>query len=334
MDFVFKPSKPPHSKAGRDRDRCYYCNEKPVVYLRYADRHLCKRHFNRLVEKRFSRALREQGLKAKETVVIGVSGGKDSLAMLYMFKKLLAKIPLKLIALSIDEGIADYRDESLKRAEDYAKALGIEYHRYSFREEIGKSLDEIMEGKEEEPACGYCGVFRRQLLNDKAKELGADWVAIGHNLDDAVQTIMMNLLRNEPSRIARYFKPLYKGDAFVPRLKPNIWIPERELSIYALLNDIPFENSECPYAKYSIRYFVRHLINRLEDRYPGAKFRIMRSMQSMIDKMQFEDVEEKLKRCKVCGRPSNTDICMFCRLLAEVKGLDNELADGSPSDDE
>ncbi len=328
----------------KQRGICYYCNEKAVVYLRYADRHLCKRHFNRLVEKRFSRALREQGLKAKQTVVLAVSGGKDSLAMMLMFKKLLAKIPLNLIAVSVDEGIAGYRDESVARARAFAKELAIPHYTYSFKDLVGKSLDEIMANREGEAACGYCGVFRRQILNDKAKALGADWVVIGHNLDDAVETIFMNLLRNEPSRIVRFFEPLVQDERFVPRLRPNMWIPEKEMALYALLNDVPFENAECPYAKYSIRYYVRAMINRLEDRYPGAKFRIMRSMLSMVERMKrrkagersggdknratgngnptnattLEDELARLKTCKICGMPSNSDVCMFCKLLEEI----------------
>ncbi|RME80055.1 MAG: TIGR00269 family protein [Methanobacteriota archaeon] len=294
---------------------CHYCNNEAYVYLPYAARELCEKHFSKLIESRFSRSLREEGLKPHAKVLVGLSGGKDSATLLYMLKKLTSKIPLSIVAVTIDEGIANYRSKSVEAAEKLCKELDIEHVIVPFSKEVGKSLDEAMEDNPE-PACGYCGVFRRYLLNKAARDLKADYVAIGHNLDDAVQTVMMNLLRNEPSRIARFFKPLSTSDDFVPRLKPLIHIPEKEIVLYALSKGLVFDDGECPYANRSIRYDVRVLLNNLEDRYPGAKFRILRSALSIVESMKFEPV--KMKPCSICSMPTNNDVCMFCSMKEKL----------------
>jgi uncharacterized protein (TIGR00269 family) len=296
--------------------QCRYCNNEAAIHLAYADTLLCDKHFCSLIEKRFSSSLREQGLKPKQKVMVALSGGKDSTTLLYLLKKITSKIPLNLVAVTIDEGIQGYRPKSLEKAQIMCKKLGVEHHIYHFSTEVGKSLDEIMENKDEEPACGYCGVFRRYLLNKAAKDLKCDVVAVGHNLDDTAQTVIMNLLRNEPLRITRFFKPLVEPDEFVKRIKPLMYIPEKEIALYAMIKNLEFDDGECPYARRSLRYYVRDMINRLEDKKPGSKFQIVKSIMTLLNNSE-HNIKE-MKRCKQCSMPTNSDICMFCQLKSMI----------------
>ena len=80
----------------------------------------------------------------------------------------------------------------------------------TFKDEIGFTLGELVRKTRTNAPCSYCGVIRRRILNKKARELKADKLAIGHTLDDTVQTVLMNLMRNEPLRLVRYMEPLIR----------------------------------------------------------------------------------------------------------------------------
>ena len=108
-----------------------------------------------------------------------------------------------MVAVTVDEGIAGYRDDTIKAARAIALKLGIEQEIVSFREMYGYDLDEMVVGKKVAP-CTYCGVFRKNALNRAAKRLGASKVATGHNLDDEAQSVMMNYLKGDMERLMRF----------------------------------------------------------------------------------------------------------------------------------
>ena len=134
--------------------------------------------------------------------MIAVSGGKDSTALLFSMHKILSGRDVELVAITVDEGIAGYRDDTIKAARSIAGQLGVEEHVVSFREEYGYDLDDMVVGKRVAP-CTFCGVFRKHALNRAAKHLGADRVATGHNLDDEAQSVMMNYLKGDLERLMR-----------------------------------------------------------------------------------------------------------------------------------
>ena len=117
--------------------------------------------------------------------------------------------PKQLIALTIDEGIKDYRENSIKNAIEICKELNIEHHIVSFKEKVGLTLDEIITIKKKLPdykyACNYCATIRRRLLNDGAKELGGNILAMGHNLTDIAETFLMNILYKRFHLIANQY---------------------------------------------------------------------------------------------------------------------------------
>ncbi len=288
------------------------CGGKAVINLRYAGKRLCKTCFIRLFEKRVKKTIRElYPVKRGDRLIVGLSGGKDSTVVLHM----MAKLPLpprEIIAITIDEGIEGYRDKGLEAAKNIAKEYGVEHKVFRYKNEVGMSLDKIMEFSKE-PACSHCGVLRRTLLNKAVKELGGDLLVTGHNLDDAVQSCFMNLIRNEPSKIASFIKQK-ETKGFVKRIKPLVSSPEKEVALYAMLHNMPIDSEECPYARFSLRAHVRKMINELEEKYPGTKFKIF---QSMLNIKSEDDREFKL--CEHCGSPSSGKICMFCKRKKQYK---------------
>ena len=130
----------------------------------------------------------------------------------------------------------------------------------------------------------------------------------------------MNLMRNEPLRLIRYLNPTEQNEKFVPRIKPLIRSPEKEVAIYGLLKGIDIHGQECPYAKFAFRQQIRHHLNELEERYPGVKFKILNSflaLQKYVNKDAIPK-ESEIAKCKMCGEPTSQKICKFCEIVESI----------------
>src|SRR3989338_6751445 len=173
------------------------CNEKPVISL-YSGEKLCKNHFIEYFENKVFKTVRQYGLLDKEeNLGVAVSGGKDSLTVLHILKKLSKENPkITLNAIAIDEGIAGYRDKTLIAAKEFCDKNNIRLHIFSYKEEFWLTLDEMLKILNVKP-CTVCGIFRRYLLNKKSRDLKLTKLATGHNLDDECQSIFFNQMRKE-----------------------------------------------------------------------------------------------------------------------------------------
>jgi len=271
--------------------------------------------------KKFKDTIRTNKLMERgDHIVCGVSGGKDSLVLLYLYDKLREKLQFELTALTIDEGIAGYRDLSIPFVRKACKDLGVDLHIRSFKEDYGYSLDEVTTMKERLGACSYCGVFRRNILNRHARELGADRLALGHNLDDEAQVILMNLLRGDVSRFGRtgtFYRDVHPK--FVPRIKPLREIPEKEIVLYAILNGIDFDFEECPYAPEAFRDDVRDFLNEMEEKRPGTKHSLLKTYDKIYPIMNERFTPESISTCEVCGEPSISSLCKKCEMLKKIE---------------
>jgi len=295
---------------------CSICGRRACYVRRYSGQRFCAEHFLDYFERKVRQTMLRYGmLERGERVGVAVSGGKDSLTMLSILHSLSDKLDLELQAILIDEGIAGYREETIKRARRFCKKLGVPLSTVSFKDRLGFSLDEMVE-RSRRNACTFCGVFRRKLLNDAARELACDKLATGHNLDDEVQAIVMNYLRGDIERLLRLGTNAGSGE-LVPRVKPLMEMPEKEVALYALLSGIPASFEECPYAEQSFRTEVREMINRLEENNPGIKFSILRGYQKLLPCLKSHP-QKALRRCANCGAPTSGERCKACLLLEEL----------------
>jgi len=296
---------------------CSKCSEQAVVFSRS---HLCQSHFLEDFERRVEETVRKNDMiKEGDRIAVAVSGGKDSVALLFCLQKILEGRDVELVAVTVDEGIASYRDDTLEVAKKIAERLGIEQKIVSFREEFGLDLDEMVQGKDVAP-CTFCGVFRKSALNRTAKRLGASKVATGHNLDDEAQSVMMNYLKGDIERLLR-FRPAREQPGLVPRVKPLACIPEKEIALYGMLNGIFAESRECPYAQLSLRSDVREMMNRLEDLVPGTKQSTMQGFERISELAKGKWAQIDLGACLECGEPCVKDLCKACELAKKAKGM-------------
>ena len=119
----------------------------------------------------------------------------------------------------------------------------------SYSELFGFSLDQALDWKDDRDlsSCSMCGVFRRRAIDEAAVKAKVDVVATAHNLDDYVQTFMMNLLHGDVERLGWLDPSTYDDDFPVRRVKPLTEVYEEEVALYAYLSKIPFQSVNCPY---------------------------------------------------------------------------------------
>jgi uncharacterized protein (TIGR00269 family) len=249
-------------------------------------------------------------------VALGLSGGKDSIALLEILHTLRQAHPHStLTAISIDEGVGGYRDEALHLAAQATKRLGVEHHVTSFRKLFGHTIDEIAAAPRELHACSYCGVLRRRALNTAARAIDADRLATAHNLDDMAQTALLNILRGDTNRLAQIDPGGRTFPGFIRRIKPYAEIPEKESTLYAYLTDIPFQATPCPYTAEAMRNDARDTLNRLEYKRPGTKHTVYRTALKLAPNIQTRELPTQ---CATCGEPSPDTRCRACTLIQSL----------------
>ena len=293
--------------------KCTICDNPAVISRRENGVRLCQQHFIQFFESKVYRTIISGSMiSEKEKIAVALSGGKDSTALLFCLHRILSGQDVEIVAITVDEGIAGYRDDTILAARAIAERLGVEQQVVSFREEYGQSLDEMVVGRHVAP-CTYCGVFRKHALNRAAKSLGADKIATGHNLDDEAQTVMMNYLKGDMERLMR-LRPRRAQKGLVPRIKPLRAVPEKEIALYCMLNDVFFLSRECPYANLSLRSEVRDMMNILESGFPGTKLSTVRGFERMAEEEQDRWPQIELFACRQCGEPCVGERCKACEL--------------------
>ena len=299
--------------------KCSFCGLDAVYFKRTSSEYFCKKCFTKYVERKFKKLIRKYGMiKKNDVIAIGVSGGKDSSVMLYLLSNILKKrSDIKYFAILIDEGIKDYRTISIKYIKDLCKRVSIPLHIFSFKKELNVTIDKV--SIKHKKTCTYCGVFRRYLLNKKSREMNANKLFVGHNLDDEAESIIMNFFRGDYNRFLRLGAAPYKEkrNGFVPRYKPMLTLSEKEIMLYAILKHIPFYDGECPYSFNNVRRDTLNMLSEIEKKYPGTKQNIVK-FYSRIRK-SLPEWEGHIKKCRICNEPSSNEVCKSCELINTLK---------------
>ncbi len=299
---------------------CSKCFSEAITYIRYNGSHLCPDHFTEFVERRVKKEIRRQLEMGKHKQIgVAVSGGKDSSVALQLLSEILgSRRDVSISAISVDEGIAGYRSESLEKVKELCRSLKIPLTIVSFKDEVGLEMDEVSRYLGPRTPCAYCGVLRRRCLNKAAKEIGAEVLATGLNLDDTSQAILMNFTRGDVERLARLGPHEKVQPGLIPRIQPLRSIPEKESYLYALVRGIDFSDGVCPYYQRALRNQYREMLDEMETRTPGTKFSILSSYDAIGPLIREKYSPAKLNSCE-CGEPTLGGRCMSCKLLDELK---------------
>jgi cytoplasmic tRNA 2-thiolation protein 1 len=180
-------------------------------------------------------------------------------------------------------------------------------------------LDDALENRRTKlTSCAICGTFRRRAIDIAATKAGVTVLATGHNLDDMVQTFMINLLNGDLKRVAWFNSSRDPGTELrVRRVHPFLEIYEKEIALYAFGNETPLQTIPCPYMDEGIRTSVRAYLNDMEEKHPGMKYTLLKSALELSERSTVE--QPLVTKCSRCGFPSTSDPCSVCALLEVVK---------------
>lgn len=208
-----------------------------------------------------------------DKIAVGVSGGKDSLALLKGLIEINRYYPKQytITAIMVDPCFENNQTD-YTRIEEYCKSNRIEY--IIKRTELAKIVFE--QNKSSSP-CSLCAKMRRGILHKTAKELGCNKLALGHHSDDAAQTFLMNLFQGGSASCFRPVTYLTESDLYV--IRPMIFCDEAKITSLSEREDFPVIKSRCPVDKNTERERTGALISELSKKYPDLKSKILGALQ-------------------------------------------------------
>ena len=212
-----------------------------------------------------------QMIAPKDRIAVGVSGGKDSVTLLYLLAALREYYPepFELTAITIDMGLPGM---DFSPVEALCERLRVPYH--TVKTEIGPI---IFDYRKEKNPCSLCAKLRRGALSTAMNEHGIKTIALGHHYDDAVETLLMNLLFE--GRIGCFQPVTYLSRSDVTQIRPLLYVKEQQVRNVAAKLDLPIVHNPCPANGETRRQEVKELIESLSERYPDLKQKLFGAMQ-------------------------------------------------------
>lgn len=217
------------------------------------------------------RAIDDYGMVAAgDKIAVGVSGGKDSLALLCALAEMrrFYPNPFEIVAITVDMG---FEGGDFSALESFYKELGIEY-----RIEKTNLADIIFNIRKEPNPCALCAKMRRGMLHDIAKEMGCNKIALGHHYDDVLETFMMNLC-NE-GRLGTFSPVTYLDRKDITMIRPFVLTKESEIAAFAENHSLPVIRSLCPEDKHTDREKYKKLIDSMERENEGLRHRMFTAL--------------------------------------------------------
>lgn len=291
---------------------CDICGRKPTYRLYQRGRILCKDHFVEFFIGKVRDTIESFSLFSKDDrIMVAVSGGKDSLVLL----KVLKDLGYDVCAFHINLGIGEYSDISSKKFMNFVEREKISHIILDVKSMMGFGIGEIAK-KVKRPTCSVCGTIKRYLMDRYSKGYV---VATGHNLDDEVSFLFMNLFNWSLGYIKRQSPILPEEHGFSRKVKPLSLIYEYETALYAFINGIDYVLDECPLSHGATTLDIKKAVNMIEGKIPDFKVRFFETFINLKDRIDVEDRRDgELRPCLRCGYPTIIGVCLFCRIMERV----------------
>lgn len=210
-----------------------------------------------------------------DRIAIGISGGKDSLTLLYALHGLQRFYPKQFTihAVTVDLGFENLKLDEIRKLCD---SMNIPYH--IIKTDIGKI---IFEDRKESNPCSLCAKMRKGALNSAIKELGCNKVAYAHHKDDVVDTMIMSLIYE--GRFHTFRPVTYLDRMELTVIRPLIYMKEADVIGFVNKYDVPVVKSPCPADGHTKREYVKMLIQGINKETPGVRDRMFTAVQNSVD---------------------------------------------------
>ena len=212
-------------------------------------------------------------IKEGDKIAVGVSGGKDSVALLTALARLQSYYPkrFELTAITLSMGLPGMDFTPIKTL---CQELDVPY---VVKETQIAQI--IFEARQEKNPCALCSKMRRGALNDTIKEMGISILALGHHMDDAVETLVMNLVYE--GRIGCFEPVTYMSRSGVTQIRPMLYCREMDVTGFVRREKLPIVESTCPMDKNSRREDTKKLLSQLTHQFPDLRTKLFGAMQRL-----------------------------------------------------
>ena len=213
-----------------------------------------------------------QLIEAGDKIAVGISGGKDSLTMLYALHGLqrFYPQPFEIEAITVDLGFPDF---DLSQIRALCESLGVKYT--VVKTEIAQIIFD--ERKESNP-CSLCAKMRKGALNEAIKAAGCNKVAYAHHKDDVIETMLMSLLFE--GRIHTFAPKTYLDRMDLTVIRPLLYVDEKDIIGFRNAYELPVQKSPCPVDGYTKREYAKELVRSLNTEHLGARERMFAAILS------------------------------------------------------
>ena len=252
-----------------------------------------------------------------DKIVVGLSGGKDSLALLYclnLYRKF-SHTDFEIQPITLDLGFPGFDKEPLEK---YCQSIGLNLI-VSDAKEVYKILT-IQQEKQGLPhlPCSICSRMKKAAINKAAKEIGFNKVAFAHHADDAIETLLMNEIYG--SRIATFSPKMHLENADIDFIRPFILVHEKDIKQFIKEENIAVMGSSCPADKHTTREDIKIFLNDLYHSYPQARDNFL----TMLSAYEHEDtwgdeIYYQINQEGLSLKPVITPIDMFNALDIRTK---------------
>ena len=201
-----------------------------------------------------------------DQIAVGISGGKDSLTLLYALSGLRRFYPKKfeLAALTVDLGFDHY---DLSEIRQLCKTLDVEYH--VIKTKIGEI---VFEERKESSPCALCAKMRKGALNDYAKQIGCNKVAYAHHMDDMIETMVLSMIFE--GRFYSFSPVTFLDRMELTVIRPMMYVSEAEVKGFRNKYNLPVVENPCPVDGVTKRQYAKDLVRQINLDHPGAKKRM------------------------------------------------------------
>lgn len=213
-----------------------------------------------------------------DKIAVGISGGKDSLTLLYALSSLrrFYPHPFELVAVTVDLGFANLDLSEIKKL---CEKLEVPYT--VVKTQIGQI---VFEQRQENNPCALCAKMRKGALNEAMKQLGCNKIAYAHHMDDVVETMMLSLLYE--GRFHTFSPVTYLDDTGLTVIRPLIYMKEADVIGFVRKYEVPVVKSPCPVDGHTKREYVKQLLKQLNTENPGVKQRMFTAIQNGCDNLK------------------------------------------------
>jgi uncharacterized protein (TIGR00269 family) len=305
--------------TGMPAIRCARCGAEDARYhISFARVSLCGKCYIRYYERKLKSTVLKYGmLRVMKRPLVALSGGKDSTSALVGLKSVFPD--LEVTALYIDLGIPGYSEESERVVRKVTDELGVELVIHRLREE-GRTIPELAVGRFRRKPCAICGTVKRYIMNRVAVERGHDSVVTGHNLDDTVE-VLFELYRRGLLEEAVRLRPVLPGDGvkLASRVKPLFEMTDEEDLYYVDAKGIEVVESWCPLVRGAKTVSRKVLIHEIESKIPGFRHTLLKAhVKRFLPVLEKVIGQPVLRECAVCGYPTTSEVCSYCRAMRRV----------------